>query len=225
MDMPGRDISHAVAAAGIGVAKSTKPPTADSIRHRSTDLKAVYVHDDREGPYLKATIRKRKEELLIHLRLPGGKEETWRLTHILIPLHPKIRLSFAQLYTAALDLVDKAQSYAKARSSVSPAGSIPVTTVWKSRILRSTIYLEHLLREAGGAATVEKLCKTVRFSRYVASVRIEAPGLDAFDVLLDTTSTERNLDCLAVVQLGKLHPETADLCRFLVDRYGGRWIA
>jgi hypothetical protein len=225
MELPGQDISHAVAAVGIGVAKATEPPTTSGIRHRSTDMVAIYVHDDREGPYLKATIRRRKETFLIHLRLPNGREEPWRLTHLLIPLHPKIRLSFAQLYTAGLDLVYKAQSFAMAQAAGSPAGTGRVTTVWKSRILRSNVYMEYLLREAGRSATVEKLCKTVRLSRYVGSVRVEAPGLDPFDVLLDTTSTERNLNCLAVVQLGNSCSETAELCRFIVDHYGGRWIA
>ncbi|MCU1303460.1 MAG: hypothetical protein JWQ87_3744 [Candidatus Sulfotelmatobacter sp.] len=113
MNLPGSDINHAVAAAGMGVAKLSQPSTTSEIRHRSKDLVAIYVHDDREGPYLKATIRKHQTKLFINLKLPSGKEETWELTHILIPLHSKIRLSFAQLYTAGLDLVSNVQSFAR----------------------------------------------------------------------------------------------------------------
>ena len=222
MGLPGEDISHAVAVAGIGVAKKTPPSATSEILHRSADLRAIYVHDDRVGPYLKATIRRRQEELLIHFELPGGKNETWALTHILVPLHPKIRLSFAQLYTAGLELVYKAQSFAMAQAFASSESTKRVTTLWKSRIFRSTVYTERLLGE-GKSAIVERLCDSVPLSRYIGVIRIEAPGLDTFDILLDTTSTERNLNCLAVLQLGKTHSHTAEFCRFMRDSYGGRW--
>jgi hypothetical protein len=146
------------------------------------------------------------------------------LTHILVPLHPKIRLSFAQLYTAGLDIVYKAQSFAIARAFASSERTKQVTTLWKSRIFHSSVYTEALLRD-GKSAIVERLCDSVPLSRYVGVIRIEALGLDAFDVLLDTTSTERNLNCLAVLQLGKAHPHTSEFCRFLRDSYGGRWFA
>jgi len=230
LEQPGSsEISHAVAAAGIGVAESTGSSGTSGIRHRSADLAAIYVHDDRNGPYLKATIRrptthKRSEDLLIHFELPGGGEETWRLSHLLIPLHSKIRLSFAQLYTAGLGIVSKAQSFAIAQVLASSPTPKQVTTIWKSRIFRSTTYVESLLREAGGTAIVERLCTSVRLSRYIGIIRIMAPGLDTLDVLLDTTSTERNLNCLAVLQFGKSEP-TADLCRFMAQLYGGRFVS
>jgi hypothetical protein len=217
-----KDTSHAVAVAGVGVTKATQPSATSAILHRSTDLRALYVHDDREGPYLKATIRRKgkEENLLVHFELPSGKEETWVLTHILVPLHPKIRLSFAQLYTAGLDIVYKAQSFAIASSP----SSKPITTLWKSRIFRSSVYIDSLLGE-GKSEIVKQLCNKVPLSRYIGVIRVDATGLDTFDVLLDTTSTERNLNCLAVVQLGKTRPNTSEFCKFTRDSYGARWIA
>ncbi|MCU1303459.1 MAG: hypothetical protein JWQ87_3743 [Candidatus Sulfotelmatobacter sp.] len=100
-----------------------------------------------------------------------------------------------------------------------------VTTIWRSRIFRSSVYIESLLREVGKSAIVEQLCHSVNLSRYIGVIRVEAPGLDAIDILLDTTSTERNLNCLAVLQLEKKHSHTAELCRIMVDRYGGHLIA
>lgn len=229
LEHPSREISHAVAAVGRGVAETTELSGASGIRHRSADLTAIYVHDDRNGPYLKATIRrptipKRKQELLIHFELPNGGEETWRLSHLLIPLHPKIRLSFAQLYTAGLGIASKVQSFARAQALASSPNPKQVTTLWKSRIFRSTSYIESLLREGGGAVIVERLCTSVRLSRYIGVIRIMAPGLDTLDVLLDTTSTERNLNCLAVLQFGNSE-STADLCRFMAEYYGGRFVS
>lgn len=224
LEQPGTEISHAVAAAGRAVAEPAGSSGSSGIRHRSADLTAIYVHDDRNGPYLKATIRKHKEELLVHFELPGGKQETWTLSHLLIPLHSKIRLSFAQLYTAGLGIVSKAQSFAMAQARVTSPSRNQVTTLWKSRIFRSTSYMESLLREAGGAGIVERLCTSVRLSRYIGVIRILAPGLDTLDVLLDTTSTERNLNCLAVLQFGNSE-STADLCRFMAEYYGGRFVS
>ena len=111
-----------------------------------------------------------------------------------------------------------------AQARVTSPSRNQVTTLWKSRIFRSTSYMESLLREAGGAGIVERLCTSVRLSRYIGVIRILAPGLDTLDVLLDTTSTERNLNCLAVLQFGNSE-STADLCRFMAEYYGGRFVS
>ena len=72
----------------------------------------------------------------------------------------------------------------------------------------------------GKDRVVERLSEAVRFSRYIGVIRFEAPMLDPFDIILDTTSTERNLNCLAVVQLGKSNPYTTELCKLIAEIYG-----
>jgi hypothetical protein len=49
-------------------------------------------------------------------------------------------------------------------------------------------------------AALERLCDNIPLSRYVGVVRLTAEDIGSIDVLLDTTSTERNLQCLAVIR-------------------------
>jgi len=212
---------HAVAAAGLALEKPSNSAQTlggssrgTGVRHSSADMVGLYLHDDRHGPYLKATIARRGENLLVRYELSPAPEE-WSLTHVLIPLHTKIRLSFGELYRAGVKLLD---------SEVQPyltVANVQQTTVWKSIVLRSHEYVDSLLARNGMQRTVETLCSTIRLSRYLGIIRFENPALDSFDVLLDTTSTERNLNCSGVVQLGKLRPNTTELCKLIIKHYGG----
>jgi hypothetical protein len=211
---------HAVAVAGMAIAESRTNASfvegrANSLelRHRSKDMMALYVHDDRYGPYLKGSIAKRKEQLLIRYEIQDRKEE-WTLTHILIPLHPKIRLSFGELYRAGLKLLTS-----EVQPILEAIGASGVTH-WKTLIFRPHVYIDSLLKMPRMDRAVESLCKQVRLSRYIGVIRFEAPSLGTFDVLLDTTSTERNLNCLATVQLDKSKPLTVELCKLIAKNYG-----
>jgi hypothetical protein len=210
-------VRHAVAVAGVAVSQHTTAPPVTGVRHRSADLRGLYVHDDRCGPYLKATIAERKGNFLVRYELFDAQEE-WTLTHILTPLHAKIRLSFGELYRAGADaLTSDVQAFLNASGENE-------STLWRSRIYRSHVYVDELLQRVGASRLVEQLCRKVRLSRHIGVIRFDAPSLDTFDVLLDTTSTERNLNCLAVLQLQSTNVHTAELCRFIAGRYGGQYI-
>jgi len=203
---------HAVALAGMAIKRSAQNHNTLELRHRAEDMVGLYVHDDRYGPYLKATIAKQEEKFIVRYQL-SNKTEDWQLTHILVPLHAKIRLSFGELYRAGLKLLhSEIQPFLQA---IGARG----TTTWSPRIFRSHIYIDSLLKRPGMDQIVQRLCETVCLSRYVGVIRFETDALDAFDVVLDTTSTERNLDCIAVVQLGSKKPVTSDLCSMIAKTY------
>ena len=216
MRLPGEITRHAVAVAGTAIADPIQPPAPSEMRHSSADLVALYIHDDRFGPYLKAEIANRKNNFLLRLSLRNQdvpRTEEWVLTHILIPIHAKIRLSFRGVYTAGLKIVCEVQAFAEARLGVeNPAVS------WSSRIVRSHSYIESLLRDKRTAPLVDRLCRTVPLPRYVGVLHVEAGSLDPFDVLLDTTSTERNLNCPALVRFGNSH-KSSGLYQFIARRY------
>jgi hypothetical protein len=211
MSLQGKNIRHAVAVSGMALAGPRDALAESELGHTSAGLVALYVHDDRNGPYLKTVIRKRQERLMLHLSLRLG-DETWILTHILIPMHAKIRLSFRELYTAGLRILSHNQAFVESRLGVKKP-----STSWSSYIIRAHKYVESLLRD-GHHALVEQICSSLPLSRYLGIIRIATPSLDPFDVLLDTTSTERNLNCLAVVQLQKSNPKTNSLCEFIADQ-------
>jgi hypothetical protein len=215
MELPGSGVSHAVTVVGVAVEPIAKQTTP--IRHRSQDMVAMYVHDDRYGPYLKAMIGKKQERFVVRLRVPN-EIQNWTVTHILVPLHVKIRLSFAELYSAGLFLVFYAQAFGTAIGVQDPR------VFWKCRISRSHWYLEYLLRDPGRSQMVEHLCQSVDFSRYIGVVRVETSFLGTFDVLLDTTSTERNLNCLAIVQFGQAGTFTRTFFKEMADHFGAVWV-
>lgn len=211
---------HAVAVAGVAVKRSSNKINAHyqqsrdlTICHRSENMHGLYVHDDRYGPYVKATLPKREERLLIRYHFDGEIED-WKLTHILLPLHPKIRISFGELYEAGLKLLTEEIQPFLTALGVSGA------TNWETKILRSYVYIDSLMGTLGMDKRVGRLCEKVHLSRYLGIVRFELPNLDSFDVVLDTTSTARNLNFLAVVKLGRLKPYAAQLCGNIAQACG-----
>ena len=181
-------------------------------------MTGLYVHDDRYGPYLKTTLPEREERLLIRYHL-NGETQDWKLTHILLPLHLKIRFSFGELYEAGLKLLtDEIQPFL---TVIGARGE----TNWETKILRSHIYIDSLMRTFEMDKLVGRLCERVRLSRYLGVIRFESPGLDPFDVVLDTTSTARNLNFLAIVQLGASSPYTRILCEYIAQAYDATLIS
>ena len=87
---------HAISVAGMALRRDWPlPQDQHVIENESERLLALYVHDDRLGPYLKATIQQTpKNSLQLHIRRRKdegeNQGETWTLTHILVPAHPKI---------------------------------------------------------------------------------------------------------------------------------------
>lgn len=218
LEHPTLDQAHAVAAAGMKLYKKHVECLVDpKMDDRAGDLTAVYIHDDRFGPYLRADIQRRKQRLRLHLSLRNSSQtEDWYLSHILVPMHAKIRLSFGELRRAAIIIVGQVHAY---RESVLAESS--TVTSWETWVAKAHPYVESLMLAPNKSpdSVVLSLCSSVPFSRYLGVVRIEAKDLDPIDFLLDTTSTERNLHCLAIVRTATSRSQTANLTELLAHRY------
>jgi hypothetical protein len=123
--------------------------------------------------------------------------EVWRLSHLLIPQHSKIRLSFRELQDVALDIVTTA--WGAIEASLAREQASPLLS-YESFIRRSHQYLEELLTDRGVSSvnSVRRIPATVPMPRYVGVVRLVSSAFGAIDVLVDTTSTKQNLNILAV---------------------------
>ena len=214
-------LAHAVAVAGMKLIWPHVPLDPNNTNDElAADLTAVYVHDDRFGPYMRAEIERAEidghtDRLDLRLRSDDKSwEETWNLSHILVPMHNKVRLSFSQLRTTALWLSGNFQSR---RASL---GMKRVRTGIVAWIERSHSYIESQFETEGRLPDValQKLCEKIPLSRYVGVVRLTADDTGPIDVLLDTTSTERNLQCLALIRREADRPPTADIARFVAER-------
>ena len=150
-----KSAAHAVAVVGMKLKQPRSTASADLLEDRAATLSGLYLHDDRIGPYLRADLRKRYKKAYINIPLrdfPAG--ETWRLSHVLIPMHAKIRLSFGELQRASLAVVTYVHAL---RESV--LDQSPCKTSWEAWIAKSHSYVESLIvgPRAAPAGVVEKL--------------------------------------------------------------------
>jgi hypothetical protein len=213
---------HAVAAVGMGL-RDGPLNIQGNIGDRASQVEALYIHDDRIGPYLRADLKERASRLWLHLQfLPDKKlpEQWWMLTHVLFPMHVKVRASFGELRAIAFDWVAvriEACRRALAAKGVSEAKKGVVTV--ETWIRRAHKHQEWLLRNHINPAAPERLMNHVSFSRYVGVIRVLAPFIDPIQVLIDTTSTERNIFALAVVAESAKKKLTPEIAQHIADRF------
>jgi hypothetical protein len=197
---------HAVAVAGMKVRTTHKPTLiSKQIDDEAGDLVSLYVNDDRSSPYFRVELPSTGEEAILsfkllndHGRLVGL--ENWQLSYILIPMHGKIRLSFADIRELAVEVVTTIDGYrgyyeyAVEKITVGPIGL-------RSWICRAPNYIANLFY---GKQQIEELqrgavSRRILLSRYVGVVRLTSESFGRLDILFDTTSTKKNPHCLGVV--------------------------
>jgi hypothetical protein len=216
---------HAIAVAGGKVRIPARgQPIADATVDRAGDLMAIYIHDDRHGPYLRADLIEDQggPGLSIPLR-PDRATEVWKVTHLLIPMHPKVRLSFSGLRQVALQTVQRVHQFRETTLARLLPGQLPDATVTiENWITRAHKYIEslHLEPPPCPPERVEALCNKVLLARYLGVVRMSSVLFKPLDLLLDTTGTLRNAHALAVVAPGATTPLTGVVARFLGQELG-----
>lgn len=194
------DYRHAVALTGSR--NSERVPKREllrGVRDVSSELTSVYVHDDRTGPYLRADVVERDDHIFLDLDLRGPDPEPWQFTHLLVPMHHKIRLGFAGLREMASFVASEGLGLWEATRESQADGGSPFAL--QTSIVRSSEYIEQLLtgKPFVEADRVHYLLRTVNFSRYVGVVSLEVVDLGRIDTVLDTTSTSRDVKPLCVI--------------------------
>jgi hypothetical protein len=190
------DFWHAVTAVGLKLHPAGSEGSrliAGGLYDRAADLASVYIHDDRIGPYLRADLTRNGAGAPSLTIFPQqNAPEEWTLTHVLTPVHSKIRLSVPDLRDLALDLVKEVLS--STSDPPQPWLSFEVLA------MRSHEYAEDSLSDATTPQfkTILALAETIPLSRYVGVIRLTNQKLGEVDVLVDTTSTAQNLNVSAV---------------------------
>ena len=201
---------HAVTAAGMKVTpEHVVNPIDHFIDDAANDLIELYIHDDRKGPYLHVGFEACKEDKPLRLTIPsrntvsGEYDETWIVTHILIPMHEKIRLSFPGLRHVALGVADIIRRYGPTFQIPEDEYPPPTLTI-DTRIMRAHKYIEAVFIGENGFpfAKIKQLSTSIPLSRYLGIVRVTASNVDPIDILVDTTSTRHNIHVLGVVSNG-----------------------
>lgn len=221
---PGEDSYHAVTAAGMKIRKEHRPTiVSDGIDDEAGDLVALYVHDDRYSPYFRADLLMRKSGLILRLNFEDEqrnviRSERWKLRHILIPIHGKIRLSFASLREITIELIKLIRAFEELYSSQITRTDIGIIQ-FRTLILRAPIYVQHLFYGYQKLAKVQRdrFNKKVLLSRYVGVARLTSDTFGILDVLFDTTSTLKNPHCVGIVARTKNELFPLILAEFLSE--------
>lgn len=204
---PNPPASHAVTATGFEKDDQSSPLMEGlALADPGRSMRAIFLHDDRIGPYVRAVLDRPAStgKLLIHI--PGGKPDpqTFSVDHILVPVHAKVRLSFASLRILALDLAAKASEVVAFQTTMLPGADGDPPVAFEAWISRTHKYIETLLRRtATPVAAVRELSAKCALPRYLGIVRLSASYLGPIDILIDTTSTMRNPHGVGVVVLGQ----------------------
>ncbi len=214
-------LSHAVTLAGIKLREShvAEHIVAGCLDEQSTDLVALYVHDDRHGPYLSASFTGTSPNAAAVLNITTTsdsveEDDDWVLSHVLIPMHSKIRLSFQSLRDVGSGIVFQLADMIHALDNTN-SDSILIDT----RIIRSYRYVKELLLKKATINQVERFCSTFHLPRYTGIIQLRSKFFGAIDLLVDTTDTARNLHCLAIVGLSETTQQSKEVLEFLAKKY------
>ncbi len=226
---------HAVAVVGMKVKSAFDPSiVSEGINDAAGNMIGLYIHDDRRGPYLRtefATLtetkasnksdeicQKKRLNLLISSRRVSEKSEpeTWQITHILIPLHPKIRLAYPGLRVLALRVVKEVLQLIETHQIPSDELPDPAITI-DTWIVRAHKYVESLFLGVEDAVPdrITRLGTAISLARYIGIIRISAAYFDPIDIIVDTTSTRSNVQFLAVVMVREAQAPTNLISRYL----------
>ena len=214
---------HAVVAVGL---KELDIYQAADVHFHEHAVAGIYIHDDRLGPNLRCTYdvpQTDNESLGLKIGLRGnGIIEDWELLYILVPMHPKIRLSFANIQQLSSSIVPVLlglhQQFINGKFTI-PAGPIGFDV----SVLRGHKYVEKLIFESNGidAGHIERISRKVSPARYLAIVRISGPFFSQFDLVIDSTGTITNPHFLAVVPTEAGPPGLKSIAKFIAEKIIG----
>lgn len=197
-------VAHATAGVGmtlIGDAKVEPGEESSGWRSEASRVSTLFLHDDRIGPYMPATFYADATHAPCYrVKLPTG-EEKWRITHILVPHHPKVRLSFAGLKWIATKILTAMTALYEFAVTLELISQCPPDVTYELYVEKSFRYVESLVLD-GAAAEAIRLASTVSMPRYVAVVGVSTNDAGRIDVLIDTTDICRNVRCLDVLARG-----------------------
>lgn len=192
-------VGHAVCAVGVKLA-AIQPQSNPNLHFRdnASAVSAIYIHDDRLGPYASAdlypyTMQSGTIRTALRIRWPTTPDEMEHaiLDAIIVPVPAKLRLTVTRMRELGLALAETAgQIFAQFERAVGLS----------THYLKGTEYRR--LAQTFGLSDdglFQLLCG-MPLSRYVGVIEISAPNGPLFDVVLDSTETTANPAALACVR-------------------------
>jgi hypothetical protein len=200
----GSDFGHAVVAVGYkedGTLLTPRNISGTRVVIRNLGYEQVYVHDDRLGPYARATLvpgpgiglmetplpvpglRPPTAPLQIQLTAPGGGTTNLAVGAALVPLYPKVRTSIDQIMNYSFGLLP----YMAALTSTS-GKALGLELSFE----RCGTYQGYLYDTGLEPTALIEFQKKIALSRYVAVSRWYLDDAPLVDYVWDTTDNVRS---------------------------------
>ena len=219
--------AHAVCAVGLKIGE-VAPQTTPTLNYRdaATSVRAVYIHDDRLGPYASAALSpwtipatatsptKIATGLLIQWPDKVDAEQSILLA-IIVPMPHKLRMSISRVRWFGLALAQAVGTmFTEFAKQVVFGCRYQVATAYRSEahqlgLSESGLYLLS--------------CETV-LSRYIGLIEFSIKEEPLFDVLLDATETRANPSILAFVRRKGFPDKHKTSFELIARNCGGRVI-
>lgn len=138
-------------------------------------------------------------------------------------MHAKIRLSFVELRNTALNIIKELHAYRQFKVESGRFLNIDEPTIrFETFIERGYRYFESLMfgSQKIDPEKVSSFYTTMSLARYIGVIRIAASYFGTIDILIDTTSTYRNIHFLAVVAKDPSLPYAENIATYLADECG-----
>lgn len=214
---------HAVC--GVGMKLGGIRPQTDPSLHftdASSAVEAIYIHDDRLGPYASADLYPLTTDdgeiaTAVRIRWPGQEveEEHAFLLALVVPLPHKIRLTAVRMREVGLQIAEFAGTIL-----FPELGGITLGC----RYAKAVDYRREAVQYGLSSAGVYAIACESAWSRYIGIIEISGPSGPLFDVVLDATETAANPAMLAWIRRG--NPQTTDFerVRQLADYFEVRYL-
>jgi hypothetical protein len=220
--------AHAVTAVGFQLSGSERADLECSVATRSMELRKLYVHDDRIGPYARASVTpyaarfetpsefevepleelETNEGLSFEIETELAKSEHWLVEALVIPVYPKVRLglpSLLGLATAMQPLVEDS------------AGADAFDLRADVRYVRSGEYLPSVAGKIAPTAAAS-MAGRLAMSRWCAIIRWSARGEPLVEFVYDTTDILRDNGAEQLLAIVALAPRVRASVYALADR-------
>jgi hypothetical protein len=207
------EFGHAVCCVGYELGGGD---SGELVSDAADNVTALYLHDDRVGPYVRATVREERRrgdglETWLDIEWPVPlAPESLRLGFLLVPVPQKLRLPLSRIRMVAKILAQAVAQLLGGKSKVQ----------YDVRYRIGTEYFRSLMNRGLATDALWGLVSQTTVSRSIGLVTLQVDAKESLHLAIDTTETPANPSVLALIPLpGCPEPlalRAADLRKHLV---------
>jgi hypothetical protein len=209
---------HVVTVAGALLEGEGRPDQEKGFwaTEESSRISALYINDDRVAPYHQSPLADKDLDL-------NDENSPWQITHMLVPLHPKIRFAFNELYRLATEnVLFDIDVWCASTLSVEISEQKPLELGYQ--IQKGRAYRQKCLFGPSKLSShvLQRLNAEFGFPRYIGVIQVDHPGLGSIEMIVDATNTVAHLKVLMILGRQNITPKGEQVIQRLSRRFGGR---